>query len=205
MLKSYVQNSNRCRRRLRRARHILYVSEHLPHNLPYEKVGNNEPVCIAGEVSFEIPDNWVWCRAQTVLSIFSGDGLTTKDMDDGIYPVYGGNGVAGYHSKFNEEKPTLVIGMVGFYCGSTHITEKFAWVTDNAFITTFDESKIYIRWLKILLDSLGLRNRSSSTAQPVISGKTIYSLLIPLPPLAEQNRIVRQIDKIMLIIDNLSK
>ena len=31
-------------------------------NLPYEKVGKNEPVCIADEVPFDIPDSWEWVR-----------------------------------------------------------------------------------------------------------------------------------------------
>ena len=35
-------------------------------NLPYEKIGNNEPVCIADEVHFEIPDNWEWVRLGTI-------------------------------------------------------------------------------------------------------------------------------------------
>ncbi len=31
-------------------------------NLPYEKIGKNEPVCIADEVPFEIPESWEWVR-----------------------------------------------------------------------------------------------------------------------------------------------
>lgn len=97
----------------------------------------------------------------------------------------------------------MVIGRVGFYCGSTHITENFAWVTDNAFITSFDEGNISIHWLKLMLDSTDLRKKSSSTAQPVISGKTIYPLLIPLPPLAEQYRIVVAYNSLVPHIEQL--
>ena len=60
--------------------------------------------CIDDEIPFEIPSNWCWCRAETLLSISSGDGLTTKEMDGGKYPVYGGNGITGYHSKYNVDK-----------------------------------------------------------------------------------------------------
>ena len=56
-------------------------------------------------------------------------------MNDGAIPVYGGNGVTGYHDAYNVSKQTLVIGRVGFYCGSIHVTPEKAWVTDNAFIT----------------------------------------------------------------------
>ena len=37
-------------------------------NLPYKKVGKNEPVCIADDVPFEIPDSWEWTRLGFVSS-----------------------------------------------------------------------------------------------------------------------------------------
>ena len=40
--------------------------------MPYEKVGDNEPVCIADEVPFEIPDGWEWCRLKNISTIFGG-------------------------------------------------------------------------------------------------------------------------------------
>ena len=44
---------------------ILYI-----HNLPYEKVGNNEPVCIANEVPFEISESWCLTRLINITSVF---------------------------------------------------------------------------------------------------------------------------------------
>ena len=41
-------------------------------NLPYEKVGNKEPVCIADEVPFEIPDTWEWVRLDYICEIARG-------------------------------------------------------------------------------------------------------------------------------------
>ena len=169
-------------------------------NSHYEKLNGIEH-CIDEQLPFELPSNWCWSRAQSVLSISSGDGLTTREMDGGQYPVYGGNGITGYHSKYNVEEPTLVIGRVGFYCGSTHITEKYAWITDNAFITSFNNNLLEIKWLKLFLDASELRRKSSSTAQPVISGKTVYPLLIPIPPLREQLRIIEQYERIVKLID----
>ena len=40
-------------------------------NLPYEKVGKNEPVCIADEVPFDIPESWEWVRLGSILSVIS--------------------------------------------------------------------------------------------------------------------------------------
>ena len=36
-------------------------------NLPYEKVGKNEPVCIADEVPFDTPDSWEWVRLSKIV------------------------------------------------------------------------------------------------------------------------------------------
>ena len=156
------------------------------------------------EKPFDIPQSWRWVKVGNVLSISSGDGLTTSQMNmGGKYPVYGGNGITGYHDAYNVSKETLVIGRVGFYCGSTHITEKYAWVTDNAFISTFSEDKIYMKWLKCCVDFLEPRKKASSTAQPVISGKLLYPMLIPLPPLAEQKRIVAKLEEILPLCERL--
>lgn len=170
----------------------------------YERIGKNEPVCIDEELPFEIPETWEWARLGSIISVSSGKNLTKKHMNSlGRIPVYGGNGLTGYHDKYNVTKPTLVIGRVGYYCGSTHITEKLAWVTDNAFITTFNEKCIQIQWLKLLLDYLNPKKYASSTAQPVISGKLLYPLLIPLPPLAEQQRIVAKLEQLDVFIDQI--
>lgn len=162
------------------------------------------PEIAEDEVPFEIPESWKWCRVGTIISISSGGGLTSKEMDEsGIYPVYGGNGVNGYYNAYNITKKTLIIGRVGFYCGSTHITEENAWVTDNAFITTFDEDKIDMKWLKYYIDYLNPRKKASSTAQPVISRKLIYPMLVPLPPLAEQKRIVAKLEELLPLCKRL--
>ena len=40
--------------------------------MPYEKIGKNEPVCIADEVPFEIPESWEWCRVGDLFSNMTG-------------------------------------------------------------------------------------------------------------------------------------
>ena len=41
-------------------------------NLPYEKVGKNEPVCIVDQIPFEIPESWEWVRLTTLGEIVGG-------------------------------------------------------------------------------------------------------------------------------------
>ena len=144
-------------------------------------------------------------RLGELISIESGKGLTSKDMKEGEIPVFGGNGITGYHNEALVNKETVVIGRVGFYCGSVHLTPKEAWVTDNAFITTFPDKSIDTKYLIYILRHMNLGKSHNATAQPVVSGKKIYPLLFPLPPLEEQHRIVAKIEEILPYIDQYDK
>lgn len=156
------------------------------------------------EIPFEIPENWVWCRLGDLVRISSGDGLTASQMDkNGTIPVYGGNGINGYHSKFNLEKETIVIGRVGYYCGCVHLTKKVAWVTDNAFVVSYSEDNIYRDFLIYLLKWADLGKQQFAGSQPVISGHRVYPKLIPLPPYTEQIHIVNKIDELNQLCDEL--
>lgn len=158
------------------------------------------------EAPYTLPKGWEWVRLQRIIQISSGDGLTASQMNsNGGIPVYGGNGINGYHDKANISKPTLVIGRVGFYCGSVHITPSLAWVTDNAFVTIFSESNIDLNFLYLLLKGTNLKEKESATAQPVISGRKIYPIIVGLPPLEEQKRIVAKVNELISLCDKLEE
>lgn len=163
------------------------------------------PEITEDEIPFDIPENWCWCRLGDIINIKSGDGLTSSQMKKGNIPVFGGNGITGYHNISNIHKESIVIGRVGFYCGSVHITPNEAWVTDNAFITTYPEKQIDKRFLVYVLRHLNLGQDNNATAQPVVSGKKIYPIPFPLPPLAEQKRIVAALEKFMPLIEEYGK
>ena len=167
----------------------------------YEQVGNAEPKDISDDIPFEIPENWAWCRLGSLIKISSGDGLVAKDMKKGEIPVFGGNGITGYHTEANVFEETVVIGRVGFYCGSVHVTPAKAWITDNAFITEYPQKYIDRGFLVYCLKFLDLGKSHNATAQPVVSGKKIYPLLFPLPPLAEQKRIVAKLEQVLPLVD----
>ncbi|MEZ7210228.1 restriction endonuclease subunit S [Pantoea ananatis] len=158
------------------------------------------------EKPFELPEGWEWTRLGDIVKVSSGDGLTSSQMEvSGDIPVYGGNGINGYHDSFNVSKRTLVIGRVGFYCGSIHVTPSRAWVTDNAFKTEFSEDNLYLDFLRVLLTITNLKENENATAQPVISGKKIYPIVVAIPPYQEQRSIVKKVEELMFLCEQLEQ
>ena len=150
--------------------------------------------CDKPHYPFELPKGWEWTTLGEVISIKSGNAIKVRNNKNGSFPIYGGNGISGYSDEYNIDKPTIVIGRVGFYCGSIHYVKSKAWVTDNAFITSTYGNVYDIDFLYYLLIYCNLRQYSNSTAQPVISGKTIYPVHVPVPPIKEQRKIVEKIE-----------
>ena len=140
----------------------------------------------------------------TIIRVSSGQGLTAKQMvSSGGIPVFGGNGITGYHDQANTVEPTLLIGRVGYYCGSVHLTPPIAWVTDNALIVRHEPKIVQKNYLFFALQAIDLRQNDSSTAQPVISGQKIYGLLVVLPHFDEQTEIVRRVETLFAFADRL--
>ena len=139
-----------------------------------------------------------------IIKVSSGNGLVGKDMAaDGVYPVYGGNGVNGYHSEYMFEEPQIVIGRVGAYCGAVHVSAPKSWVTDNAlYIRTYKQpiNKTYLEWA---LRFANLNQYAGRAAQPLISGGRIYEVEILVPEDADQVSFHRIVQKHSILVSKL--
>ena len=144
----------------------------------------------------KLPEGWCETTLKHVLTIKSGNSINVRNCTQGHYPIYGGNGITGHTDDYNIKESTIVIGRVGYYCGSVYLVRGKAWVSDNAFITTIHKDIFYKKYLYYLLQFLNIRKFSNSTAQPVISGKTIYPIHVLIPPIREQKSIVAKIEEI---------
>ena len=115
---------------------------------------------------------------------------------DGKYPVYGGNGINGYHDSFMFEEPRIVLGRVGVYCGAVHLTRPRAWVTDNAlYVHTFVQP-VDTTYLVAALKMANINQYAGKSAQPLISGTRIYPVQILIPPLDLQHRFATIVESV---------
>jgi type I restriction enzyme S subunit len=168
--------------------------------LDYQDAVKNFKLKAKGLSKPEELKTWLSCQIGHVFNVRSGDGLTAKEMmPEGNVPVYGGNGITGYHNQSNIQESEIVIGRVGFYCGSVHLTEEIAWVTDNALIVDYPEQLVLPEFVYWLLLATNLREDSASSAQPVISGSKIYPINILLPPLDEQVEIAQRVERLFRV------
>lgn len=128
-------------------------------------------------------------------SLKSGDGLSAKNFVDGQYPVYGGNGIAGYHNAFNKEGQNIIIGRVGALCGNIRLVEGQIFVTDNAFVLSTNEN-FEAATLLYLLRFLNLRQFARDALQPVISNTSLKDIKVILPPLPLQETFAARVSAI---------
>lgn len=140
-------------------------------------------------------DGWEEQLLENCFKLKSGDNLTAKNMIEGDYPVFGGNGIAGYHNDYNLSGSNVIIGRVGALCGNVrHITENI-WLTDNAFKVVALKFDFDHSFLTFLLNHLDLRSYARQAAQPVISNSSLKDVILNFPKSkVEQQTIVQKFD-----------
>ena len=139
---------------------------------------------------------WETEKFGKVYKLKSGEGLSAKQFVEGPYPVYGGNGISGYHNSFNLDGNYVIIGRVGVYCGNVRNVKGKFWLTDNAFQLFYDKGKQIPVFVTHLLSILDLHQYANHAAQPVISNITLKDVEISFPPLSLQQEFAAKVEAI---------
>lgn len=134
----------------------------------------------------------------------SGDNLTSSDIEpEGEYEVYGANGFRGYYSRFNCEGVHILVGRQGALAGNVHLVDGRYWATDHAVITKITD-KTCVKFLYYSLVSADLNQYAFETAaQPGLAVSVIVNKSVPIPPLAEQQKIADFLDEKCGEIDSI--
>ena len=199
-------------------------------NLPYEKVGKNEPVCIADEVPFEIPESWEWVRLKNI---------TVKEIKRGKSPKYtDSSNIYVFAQKCNvklggidislakcldvkafEKYPideymvnediiinstgNGTLGRIGMFHDSDRIND-FTIVPDSH-VTIIRACKYLIKnylfyTLKYYQPYLE-KLGEGSTNQTELRPSTVAELFIPIPPIGEQKRIIEKLLEVIPMVN----
>ncbi len=176
------------------------------------------------EIPFEIPEHWKWARLSSLVSVL-GDGLhgtPSYDVNGTVYFINGNNLKNGkivindltkkvskeeakkYYKDLNQSSLLVSIngtlGNVAFYDNEPVILGKSA-----CYFNLIGHLDKY--FFKVLIDSdyfqSYLTNFATGTTIKNVPLSAMRSVLIPLPPLAEQKRIVAKVEELLALCDKL--
>ena len=126
--------------------------------------------------------------------------ISTSDLLNEGYPVYGANGIIGYYNEYNHENPVVTVTCRGATCGSINITVPKAYVTGNAMCLDDLRSDVEIEYLYYCLKHYDFKNIISGSAQPQITRQGMEKIYIMLCSQEEQKDIVKKLKKTEKII-----
>ncbi|MBN8508974.1 MAG: restriction endonuclease subunit S [Burkholderiales bacterium] len=120
--------------------------------------------------------------------------ISTAELTEAGFPVFGANGLIGTYTKYNHEEPTVLITCRGATCGTINVSPPKCYVTGNAMaLDDPDPSRITVDYLATVLRVRSMADTISGTAQPQITRQSLAHVKLPLPPLALQAEFARRI------------
>ena len=191
---------------------IIYRGE---DNSYYEKIlATGEVKCIDEEVPFEIPQGWEWCRLVEVGKTETGTTPSKSHpeyfgdyipflgpaniLNSKIVSVTQGLSDIGVDYGRIVPKNTILQVCIGGSIGKCAITDKP--VTFNQQINSITPYLCNVEFVHIVLQSeyfrLAIMDKATGTATPIINRGNWETLLFPLPPINEQERIVANITEL---------
>jgi type I restriction enzyme S subunit len=143
----------------------------------------------------ELPEGWESVLIGETVTANYGKALKSEDRRPGDVPVYGSGGIVGEHSASITSGETIVVGRKGSV-GATFFSARGCWPIDTTYFVT-EFGPFSSRFLFHLLHWLDLAHLDTSSAIPGLSRSDLYAVNVPLPPLAEQRRIVAAVEAVL--------
>ena len=176
------------------------------------------------EIPFDIPESWKWVRWGTIAksiqygynapALLSGTikMVRISDIQNGQviwdsvpYCDIQNEDISTYLLEPNDILFARTGGTVGKSYLVSAVSEKAIYA--GYLIRTQYSNSLCPKYLKYFMESAlywkQLRSGTIATAQPNCNGKTLSKMIIPLPPLAEQKRIVQKLDEILPLCEKL--
>ena len=166
------------------------------------------------EAPFELPEGWVWCRLGDLLINRDGERkpLSSSVRSKQIkkkYDYYGATGVIDKVDNYIFDEKLLLVGEDGANLLSkvkpnAFFAEGKYWVNNHAHILDATNKNL-LDYVIIVINTISLDNYITGTAQPKLSQENLNKIPIPLPPLAEQYRILQKVEQLLTIVDAIEQ
>ena len=190
-------------------------------NRYYETI-DGKTADITDEIPFDLPDGWAWCRLSSICqSVIDGDHQPPPQSPQGI-PFLVISNISDGQLSFNQTRfvteeyynslaevrvpqcGDILLTVTGSYGIAVQIQENknFCFQRHIALLKTIlTNNKLLEQWLSSGFSKKQFDNSVTGTAQQTLGLNALRSTLLPLPPLAEQQRIVEQIETLLGYVD----
>lgn len=132
------------------------------------------------------------------------NGSDYKKFNIGNIPVYGSGGIINYIDTYIYDKESVLIPRKGSI-GNLFYVDKPFWTVDTIFYTVIDKDIVIPKYLYYYLSKMNLEKLNTAGGVPSLTQTVLNKILIPLPPLEEQQRIVDILDRFDKLCNDISE
>lgn len=139
-------------------------------------------------IESETKNEWLATTVGDFAPFTYGKGLpASKRIQTGQIPVFGSNGIVGWHDEPLTKGPTVIVGRKGTV-GAIHYSPTPCWPIDTTFFVTGD-SAMLARFQYYILGSLGLGSMNTDSAVPGLNRDEAHARELRVPSISEQRAI----------------
>lgn len=164
------------------------------------------------EILFDIPTTWKWVRFGSIMINRDSEriplSVAERSKLEKNFDYYGASGVIDKVDRYLFDKTLLLIGEDGanLLTRSTPIAflaQGQYWVNNHAHVLDCVEGTLSLEYMMYFVNAISLAKYVTGTAQPKMNQEKMNSIPVPLPPLAEQKRIVEKLEELLPLCEQL--
>ena len=150
----------------------------------------------------KLPKGWCLCKISSVVDIVNGKSQKNVESPTGKYPIYGSGGIIGKAMEYTCLAGSTIIGRKGTINHPIFVEENF-WNVDTAFGMKANNQILEDEYFYCFCLYFDFSKLDKSSALPSLTKTAIGNLILPIPPLAEQQRIVAKIEELFSQLDKI--